>query len=92
MLVHRRRSKGPARLAKIQFDHGSLPRDCMVTNVSNSGVQVITENYDVPAEFTIIFSTGHSRRCHLGWRNGHEFGAEFVERSPLAGGETANFY
>jgi PilZ domain len=86
MLVDRRRSARHAckRLAKIQFDYGSLPRDCMITDVSESGVKVFIENYDVPLEFTIIFSTGHSCRCHLGWRNGYEFGAEFIDRSSLA--------
>ena len=83
MLADRRRSERlPCkRLAKIQFDYGSLPRDCMITDMSASGVKVVTEDYDVPSEFTIIFSTGQSRRCHLGWRNGCEFGAEFMDRS-----------
>jgi PilZ domain-containing protein len=86
MLVDRRRSARLAckRLAKIQFDYGYLPRDCMITDVSESGVKVFMENYDVPLEFTIIFSTGLSCRCHLGWRNGYEFGAEFIDRSRLA--------
>jgi hypothetical protein len=86
MLVDRRRSERLAckRLAKIQFNFGSLPRDCMITDVSESGVNVVIEDFDVPPEFTIIFSTGHSRRCHLGWRNGYEFGAEFIDRSGLA--------
>jgi hypothetical protein len=42
---------------------------------------VVAENYEMPAEFTIIFSTGQSRRCQLEWRNGYEFGAEFVDYS-----------
>jgi len=90
MLLDRRRSERLAckRLAKIQFDYGSLPRDCMITDVSETGVKVFTEDYDVPPEFTIIFSTGRSRRCHLGWKNGYEFGAEFIDRSNL---ETATW-
>ena len=81
--VDRRRSERLAcnRLAKIQFHYGRLPRDCMITDVSESGVKVIAEDCDMPAEFTVIFSTGHSRRCRLQWRNGHEFGAEYVDYS-----------
>ena len=81
--VDRRRNERLAcnRLAKIQFDYGRLPRDCMITDVSESGVKVIAEDCDMPAEFTIIFSTGHSRRCRLQWQNGYEFGAEYVEYS-----------
>jgi hypothetical protein len=44
------------RIAKIQFGTGSLPRDCMITDVSDGGVKVIAEYLDIPAEFTIIFS------------------------------------
>ena len=69
------------KLAKIQFHYGRLPRDCMITDVSESGVKVIAEDCDMPAEFTVMFSTGHSRRCRLQWQNGYEFGAEYVEFS-----------
>ena len=82
-LVDRRRSERLAckKLAQIQFDYGSLPRDCMITDISETGVKVVAENYEMPAEFTIIFSSGQSRRCQLGWRNGYEFGAEFIDYS-----------
>jgi len=88
MLLDRRKSPADRRrsdpssykrLAKIQYSYGSLPRDCIITNVSKSGATVVTEDDDVPAEFTIIFSTGHSVPCRLGWRNGHEFAAEFID-------------
>ena len=85
MGVNRRRNERLLRpVARIRFGIGCLPRDCMITDVSESGVKVVTEDFDVPPDFTIIFSTGHSRRCHLGWRNGYEFGAEFIDRSGLA--------
>ena len=82
-LLDRRRSERLAckRLAQIQFDYGSLPRDCTITDISETGVKVVAENYEMPIEFTIIFSTGLARRCHLGWRNGYEFGAEFIDYS-----------
>jgi PilZ domain len=66
-------------LAKIQFGVGSLPRDCMITDVSDGGARIIAENLELPTEFTIIFSTGHPRQCRLVWRIGCEFGAEFID-------------
>jgi hypothetical protein len=81
--VDRRRSERLVcnRLAKLHFQYGRLPRDCMITDVSEIGVQVIAEDCDMPAEFTVIFSTGHSRRCRLQWQNGYEFGAAYVDNS-----------
>jgi hypothetical protein len=81
MLMNRRRSeRRPCRrVAKIQFGTGSLPRDCTITDVSKGGVKVIAEYVDIPAEFTIIFSTGDPRQCRLAWRIGCELGAQFID-------------
>jgi hypothetical protein len=81
MLVNRRLSERRLcrRLAKIQFGTSSLPRDCTITDVSDSGVKVIAEHLDIPAEFTIIMSEGRPRQCRLAWRIGCEFGAQFVD-------------
>ena len=81
MLVNRRSSERTLcrRLARIQFGTGSLPRDCTITDISKGGVKVVAEYLEIPALFTIIFSTGDSRQCRLAWRIGCEFGAEFVD-------------
>jgi hypothetical protein len=81
MLANRRRSERHLcrRVAKIQFGTGSLPRDCTITDVSNGGAKVIAEYLDIPAEFTLIFSTGRPRQCRLAWRIGCELGAEFID-------------
>lgn len=81
MLINRRSSeRRPCRrVAKIQFGTGSLPRDCTITDVSEGGVKVIAEYLDIPAEFTIILSTGNPRQCRLAWRIGHELGAQFLD-------------
>ena len=81
MLVNRRRSERREckRVAKIQFGTGSLPRDCMITDVSDGGAKIIAEYLDIPTEFTIIFSTGNPRQCRLAWRIGCELGAEFID-------------
>ena len=81
MLVNRRRSERRVcnRVAKIQFGTGSLPRDCTITDMSDGGVKGIAEYLDIPAQFSIIFSTGRPRQCRLAWRIGCEFGAEFID-------------
>ncbi|HEY7842854.1 MAG TPA: PilZ domain-containing protein [Bradyrhizobium sp.] len=65
-------------LAKIQFGTGTLPRDCMITDISDGGVKIVAEHLELPSEFTLIFDTGLPRQCRLAWRIGCEFGAEFV--------------
>ena len=66
--------------AKIQFATGGLPRDCMITDVSDGGVKIIAEYPEIPPEFTVIFSTGQRpRACKLAWRIGCELGAQFVD-------------
>jgi hypothetical protein len=81
MLQNRRRHDREQcrRVAKIQFGIGSLPRDCMITDVSKGGVKVVAEYPEIPTEFTITLSTGDTRQCRLAWRIGCEFGAEFID-------------
>ena len=81
MLANRRRSERRqcSRVAKIQFETGSLPRDCTITDMSDGGVKVIAEYLDIPAQFSILFSTGRPRQCRLAWRIGCELGAEFID-------------
>ena len=58
MLANRRKSERRVcnRFAKIQFGTGALPRDCMITDISDGGVKVIAEYPEIPPEFTIIMS------------------------------------
>jgi hypothetical protein len=65
--------------AKIQFATGGLPRDCMITDMSDGGVKIIAEYPEIPSEFTVIFSEGRPRQCRLAWRIGCELGAQFLD-------------
>jgi hypothetical protein len=56
-----------------------LPRDCTITDVSDTGVRVIAEYQEIPTEFTIQVAASRPRRCRMVWRIGFEFGAEFVD-------------
>jgi len=81
LAANRRRSERRVcrSLAKIQFGTGSLPRDCMITDMSDGGVKIIAEYPEIPTEFTVIFSEGRPRQCKLAWRIGCEFGAQFLD-------------
>ena len=80
MFANRRRSERRAcrSLAKIQLGNGTLPRDCLITDISDGVVKVVAEHLEPPSEFTLIFAEGWPRLCRLAWRIGCEFGAEFV--------------
>jgi hypothetical protein len=96
MLQERRKSKRKtiSRHAKIQFDDGSLPRDCLITDFSEHGVRLHVEGVDVPDEFVLVVSDGDGNArpqdCSVVWRLGLELGAKFTvhagrdEASPTA--------
>jgi len=85
MFANRRKSERRAYNggAKMHLGAGLLPRDCQIIDVSDGGARVLAENLEAPAEFTLIFATGQSRRCRLAWRIGCEFGAEFIDQGEL---------
>jgi PilZ domain len=70
------------RAAKIKSGAGLLPRDCLITDISDSGVRLHAEGYEVPDEFVLLFSDhsvlGRDRAYRVVWRLGYEVGAEFV--------------
>ena len=68
------------RIAKFHSGAGSLPRDCMVTDISEQGARLYSE-IEIPERFTLSLSgEGHSvrRECRVVWRLGGELGVEFV--------------
>jgi len=69
------------RVAKIQFGSGTLPRDCLITDISTRGVRLHVEGYEVPDQFVLLLSgEGLAKECNyqVVWRLGHEIGARFV--------------
>jgi len=79
------------RLAKIQIN-SALPRDCLVTDISDGGVRLHVEGFEVPDEFVLIlYGEGIATRervYRVVWRLGYEVGAQFVrfvQRSDLTG-------
>ena len=77
------------RVAKIQFGSGTLPRDCLITDISDGGVRLHAEGFDIPDEFVLLLSgddiTGKERMYRVVWRLGYEIGAKFVGHIRRAG-------
>jgi hypothetical protein len=82
-LSERRRSQRRLinRMAKVQLASGTLPRDCLVTDISTGGVRLHVEGFEVPDDFVLVLSgDGLTQECNyqVAWRLGHEIGARFV--------------
>ncbi len=69
-------------IARVQCQTGALPRDCLVTDISEGGVRLHAEGLDVPSRFILFLAglSGGRRECNVIWRLGHEIGAEFADR------------
>ncbi|HUD84924.1 MAG TPA: PilZ domain-containing protein [Xanthobacteraceae bacterium] len=77
------------RMAKVQFGSSALPRDCLITDISDGGVRLHVEGFDMPDEFVLLLSgediTGKERMYRVVWRLGYEIGAKFVGHIRRAG-------
>jgi hypothetical protein len=84
MLGERRRHKRYIinRVAKFQTDSGALPRDCLITDISQQGARLFAEGIDLPDQFHLLISgdgaRGDRRECRVVWRLGGEIGVTFV--------------
>jgi hypothetical protein len=69
------------RLAAIQFWDGGAQRYCLVTTISEGGVQLHINGFNVPDDFMLVFPEGgptQSGNYKVVWRNGPELGAKFI--------------
>jgi len=60
------------RVAKIQFGSGTLPRDCLITDISDGGVRLHVEGFDVPDDFVLLLTgddVGPLVQLRIGVRN-----------------------
>jgi hypothetical protein len=74
-------------MAKIHVATGTLPRDCLITDISDGGIRLHVEGFEVPDEFVLLLTgqdgTAEERTYRVMWRLGYEIGAEFVRsRTP----------
>ena len=71
------------RVAQYQCGLGSLPRTCMVTDISDGGARLYSET-ELPDTF-VLSVTGEGidngpRECRVVWRLGGEYGVAFTGR------------
>ena len=68
------------RIAKYQADAGSLPRDCMITDISKQGARLFADGVEVPDQFNLLISgeNASERACRVMWRLGGEIGVSFI--------------
>lgn len=82
MLNDRRRHprRTISRIGKFRTDLGSLPRDCMITDISTNGARLFVDGVELPDQFhlLIIGEQGIERECRVVWRLGGEVGVNFV--------------
>jgi hypothetical protein len=67
--------------AWIRFDDGFSVRECVLADLSSSGVRLLVdEPHTVAAQFSLLLrrDANPGRRCRVRWRRGSEIGAEFV--------------
>jgi hypothetical protein len=69
------------RVAQYHCGMGSLPRTCMVTDISSGGARLYSET-EMPETFTLAV-TGEDadirRECRVVWRLGGEVGVTFTD-------------
>jgi hypothetical protein len=72
-----------SRWAKIRTKSGALPRDCLLINISDSGIRLHADAFEVPDDFVLLLdgnnAAGNARECRVVWRLGFEVGAAFTD-------------
>ncbi len=68
------------RIARIQAEHGSLSRECTITDISEGGARLFVADADLPDQFSLVISADKPIReeCRIVWRLGGELGVTFV--------------
>jgi hypothetical protein len=69
------------RVAKIQLGDGALSRECLVMDISDGGVRLHVDGFDVPDEFVLALTGQHVTReskYKVVWRLNQELGAKFI--------------
>jgi len=85
--VFKERRKIPRRMinrvAQFNSEFSSVPRSCMVTDISEDGARLFSE-IEMPPTFTLSVSgegVNVRRECRVVWRLGGELGVEFIDRT-----------
>jgi len=74
------------RIAAMQFWEDGPQHYCLVTNISEGGVQLHINGFNVPDEFTLLFPEEdaiQNGNYKVVWRNGLDLGAKLVGPAKL---------
>jgi hypothetical protein len=72
------------RVATFRTERSTLPRECLITDLSESGARLFSEDNTVPDQFDLTIADNLARRCQVIWRLGGEIGVEFIDgRVPI---------
>ena len=66
------------RITTLRAERGS-PRQCMITNISQDGARLFSDDVVVPQEFDLVIADNLERRCQVVWRLGGEIGVRFLD-------------
>lgn len=69
------------RLAAMFLGDDAVPHYCLVSDFSESGVQIKSNRANIPDQFVLVFASSLPHRngtYKVVWRNGSIVGAEFV--------------
>ena len=84
MFGEKRQSKrySISRVAKFVTESGALPRDCIVTDISEGGARLFSEATNIPDQFRLLIDgdTPIREECRVVWRLGGEIGVAFITR------------
>jgi hypothetical protein len=74
------------RYARIQAEMAGVSRDCLIVDMSTTGVRLHAEVGEIPADFTLIIADAKPprRACQIVWRLGYEIGAKFIDADRAA--------
>ena len=69
------------RYARIQAEMAGASRDCLIVDMSATGVRLHSEYAELPSDFTLVIAGADRprRACRVVWRLGYEIGAEFTD-------------
>ncbi len=82
--VERRRSERRLinRTASVRAYFGALLGNCLVTDISEGGVRLHVDTFQLPDEFELLISGDGVPKdaliCQVVWRLGYEVGAKFI--------------
>ncbi len=69
--------------AKLRIGAGTPPRECLVLDISDTGVRLDIVGFHVPDEFVLLLSGDRIvERCKVIWRRDREVGAKFIGQEP----------